>query len=360
MPDDRIVRFGIIGAVGRGGGFVGAIQSHPNARLTAMCDIAEDRLRAAAAEVGVEHTFTDATEMLDSGAVDAVIVGTPMPLHVPQSHSAALERGISVLSEVPAARLHRGVPRAGPLTASRSKAKYMMAENYCYIRSNVLVRELVAGGAVRGALLRRGRVYPRAERSSTRSPSWRRQVADRHQRQHLPDSQPRALIYQWMEQPARGGGLLCTAAGHHYQRPTRATCTRTRTPPSPACRLDGGGLVNLSAWTCSPTARRNMTYYTLQGTDGCYEAPRGLGRPATRYGLMERHEGPHLAQSGRTWPRSSCPRNGSSTRRKRRSKAGHGGGDYMAGGTTSSNGHPRGRRAAHRHPRGDGHDVARA
>jgi predicted dehydrogenase len=283
MPDDRIVRFGIIGAVGRGGGFVGAIQSHPNARLTAMCDIAEDRLRAAAAEVGVEHTFTDATEMLDSGAVDAVIVGTPMPLHVPQS-ILALERDIHVLSEVPA-----GVSveecRELTLTASRSKAKYMMAENYCYMRPNILVREIVRAGLFGELYFAEGE-YIHELKELNEITRWRRRWQTGINGLTYPTHSLGPCL-QWLE-PQRVLSVCCVGSGHHYRDP-RGDLYENEDTVFGLCRLSGGGLVNVRVDMLS-NRPHNMTYYSLQGTDGCYEAPRGLG-DQPKIWLKERSEG---------------------------------------------------------------------
>ena len=54
-----IIRFGIIGAVGRGGGFVGALQAHPSTEITALCDIREEQVKQSAEELGVQHVFID-------------------------------------------------------------------------------------------------------------------------------------------------------------------------------------------------------------------------------------------------------------------------------------------------------------
>lgn len=71
------IRFDIIGAVGRGSGFVRWHQSHAGTELTAMCDITQNRLATLAAEVEVSHTFTDAEAMVGSGGVDVVNCGCP-------------------------------------------------------------------------------------------------------------------------------------------------------------------------------------------------------------------------------------------------------------------------------------------
>ena len=120
------IRFGVIGAAGRGSGFIPTLLAHPATEITALCDIRREEVERHAAELGVEQVFTDASEMLDAGGVDAVVVGTPMPWHAPQA-IAALERDIHVLSEVTAGV---SVEECRDLTraARRSRAVYMMAE----------------------------------------------------------------------------------------------------------------------------------------------------------------------------------------------------------------------------------------
>ncbi len=143
MPRERI-RFGVVGAARRGSGFVGSLMANPAAELAALCDLQEEVIRERSAELGVEHVFTDAESMLDSGKIDAVVVATPMHLHVPQS-IMALERDVHVLSEVTAGvsiEECRDLVRAVRL----SKAKYMMAENALYMKPYVLVTELVRAG----------------------------------------------------------------------------------------------------------------------------------------------------------------------------------------------------------------------
>lgn len=53
----------------------------PGARLVALVDPVPEALAAAAAELGVEATFTDYRSALDFPAVDAVVIATPTALH---------------------------------------------------------------------------------------------------------------------------------------------------------------------------------------------------------------------------------------------------------------------------------------
>jgi hypothetical protein len=82
--------------------------------------------------------------MLTDGGCTAVVIGSPMHLHVAQS-IAALERGVHVLCEVTA-----GVTieecRDLVFAAERSDALFMMAENINYDRTSVLINSIVDAG----------------------------------------------------------------------------------------------------------------------------------------------------------------------------------------------------------------------
>ena len=75
---------------------------------------------------------------------DAVVVSSPMQYHAPQA-IAALQRNIHVLSEVTAA-VSLDECRWLVQASNRSDAVYMMAENYMYMKPNVLVQALVEAG----------------------------------------------------------------------------------------------------------------------------------------------------------------------------------------------------------------------
>jgi predicted dehydrogenase len=139
MP--QVLKVGVVGSAGRGGSFFAPFQSHPGTCLHALCDLNEEGVRRQAGALGVERFYTDCEAMLEDAGLDVLVVGTPMPFHAPQA-ILALERGVHVLSEVPAAvdlEQCRALVAAAKAGARRG-ARYMMAENYCYITTNVLIR----------------------------------------------------------------------------------------------------------------------------------------------------------------------------------------------------------------------------
>lgn len=98
---DRDLRVGIVGACARGTAFKAGCDA-AGVRIIAACDTNTAGLADAARHLGAPHCFTNYVAMLETARPDAVIIAMPMPLHAPQA-IAALDHGIHVLSEVPAA-----------------------------------------------------------------------------------------------------------------------------------------------------------------------------------------------------------------------------------------------------------------
>ncbi len=97
MGMENRINLGIVGACGRGGSFREALAYlREKVRVRAVCDINVAALPQAAQQLGAEEQYTEYEEMLDRSQLDAVLIGTPMPLHVPQA-IAALERNLHVL-----------------------------------------------------------------------------------------------------------------------------------------------------------------------------------------------------------------------------------------------------------------------
>ena len=311
------IRFGVIGAIGRGAGHLRAIEIHRDAKLTALCDLKEEQVTERAKELEV-LAFTSTEKMMDSGEVDAVIVGTPMPLHVPQS-IMALERGIHVLAEVPA-----GVSieecRDLVLAEKKSKGVFMMAENYCYMRPNVVVKAMAHAGLFGELYFGEGE-YTHELKGLNEITKWRRKWQTGINGNTYP-THSLGPVLQWFGNQ-RVISVSCVGTGHHYRDP-RGDQYENEDANFTSCRLSGGGLVNLRLDMISDRPH-NCTYYSLQGTDGCYEATRGLG-DAPKVWIRSHHEekswhpledfyDEYLPEHWKNPPEEAV-------------KAGHGGGDY--------------------------------
>lgn len=138
------IRLAVVGG-GRGRGFGQSLASlKGRMRLTAICDIHAGVRESWQKDFPGIKTFADYETMLDSGEIDAVLISTPMPLHVPQS-IAALQRGIHVASEVTACVT---IPEGRRLISAveKSKATYFFAENYVYSRTHRMIETAVSKG----------------------------------------------------------------------------------------------------------------------------------------------------------------------------------------------------------------------
>lgn len=140
----EMLRFGIVGIGGRPQAFLDAFALSGRAVLAAVCDCNKEAMEKAMAELPEVQQYTDYEEMLEKADLDAVIIGTPMPLHVPQS-LLALERDIHVFSEVTAA-ISLEECRQLADACKKSRATYMLGENCCYMRHCMTVRNMVRAG----------------------------------------------------------------------------------------------------------------------------------------------------------------------------------------------------------------------
>jgi len=95
------VRIGVVGVGGRGIGLLKTALAIPEIQVTAVADVAAERAAAAGQQAGVPG-YTSHVKLMESGNVEAVLIGTPHPFHARIAVDAAA-RGLHVLSEKPLA-----------------------------------------------------------------------------------------------------------------------------------------------------------------------------------------------------------------------------------------------------------------
>ena len=93
------VRFGVVGCGGMGFAHLDYLVKMPSVKVTALCDVIEERA-VKAAELTGGRPFTSHKELLKSGLVDAIIIATPHYYHPPVAIDA-FRRGVHVISEKP-------------------------------------------------------------------------------------------------------------------------------------------------------------------------------------------------------------------------------------------------------------------
>jgi predicted dehydrogenase len=138
---DRVVRVGVLGL--RRGADLARLAQQAGMQVVAVCD-RDDRRREAATVLGAA-AYRDVEPFLGH-AMDAVILVNDFDQHAPAA-IAALDRGLSVLSETAACRtVAEGVALVE--AAERSAGVYMFAENYPYMPLAREMRRRYAAGDI--------------------------------------------------------------------------------------------------------------------------------------------------------------------------------------------------------------------
>ena len=320
MKRSDVIHLGIVGACGRGASFKLACEALRNVRIRAVCDTNAEKLDEARQRLGADEMYVDYDDMLAKSDLDAVIIGTPMHFHVPQA-AAALKRNLHVLSEVPAGVSVEECKRLVQ-TSKNSRGVYMMAENYTYIRTNVMVREMVGRGEFGTPYYGEGE-YLHELKGLNEITTWRRKWQTGINGVTYGTHSLGPLL-QWMPGD-RVVSVSGAGSGHHYKDPrgdeyeNEDTCVLLG-------KMRGGGLVKIRVDMISDRPHA-MTNYQLQGTDGCYESARAHG------------------ETGWVWLRSKCKDANTWLKvddlaeeflpdfwkkaTETAAKAGHGGGDYF-------------------------------
>lgn len=129
------IRLGLVGA-----GAIAQLAHLPvlskirGASLVAICDNDGPKAGALAQRLGVPHIFTDIDELLDSDALDAVVIATPNHLHEPHV-LRALKAKVHVLCERPLSLTTGGVNRI--LTSAAAADRKVVVGNNHRFRSDV-------------------------------------------------------------------------------------------------------------------------------------------------------------------------------------------------------------------------------
>lgn len=314
------LNLGIVGACGRGSSFKAACDAMGDIAVHAVCDINTEELAAAAERLGAKEQYSDYETMLEQSELDAIIIGTPMQFHAPQT-IAALERNLHVLSEVTAA-VSVEECQAIVKAARQSRGLYMMAENYTYMQPNAVVRELVQKGLFGTPYYAEGEYIHELKYMNEHQTPWRRKWQTGIEGVTY-GTHSLGPILQWMPGD-RVTRVCCEAAGSHHKDNTgKPYCQACSTM---LCKTAKGGLIKIRVDMVSDRPH-NCTNYQLQGTDGCYESGRAHGEK-NRVWLRDRCEDVNTWMDLDALSNEFLPDYWKEAMEEAQS-AGHGGGDYF-------------------------------
>lgn len=265
-----MIKIGLVGA--RSYSVAAGIKAMPEeACINAVCDLSSAALDIMKQNAGLDDSqcYRVYEDMLEKADIDAVVISTPMQCHVPQA-ILALQAGKHVMSEVTAAVtmdelwwLIENVEKSGKI--------YMYAENYCYMPDNQLIREMTKAGMFGELYYGEGEyTHDCTELRLYNGKIGWRSYWQMGTRGAFYPTHSLGPIMQCFDND-RIVSIASFSSGNHNPYGLRGDdLTQT------ICQLESGKMVKVRVDTISPRPH-NTTYYQLQGTKGCYEAPRGLG-----------------------------------------------------------------------------------
>ncbi|GGD53196.1 Gfo/Idh/MocA family protein [Paenibacillus nasutitermitis] len=286
------VRLAVVGG-SRGASFDKVLQSLASkVQLVAVCDSNEEVLNRWKADYPHVHAYIDYEKLLEDDQVDAVFLATPMLIHASQA-IRALRAGKHVLSEVIAIhRLEDGDELIE--TVEKTGLTYMMAENYCYTRPNMMVRQMARAGLL-GDLVHLEGGYIHDCRTLTHNPegqlTWRGELIRDYNGNAYP-THSLGPIAQWLGINREDGDdfeelttfVSKNAGGREYfkevfgsEHPGAQDHFLTLGDSSMTLiRTKKGALITLR-FDMQSARPHNMTHYALQGTKGAYMSSRYHG-----------------------------------------------------------------------------------
>jgi predicted dehydrogenase len=325
---------------------------HPSIRafeqrveLTAFCDHSEAARGEWQRTYPGIRTFDSYEALLDADVCDAIALATPMPQHAAQTVQA-MAAGKHVMSEVTAAttidecwQVVEAVQKAGRV--------YMMAENYCYTRANMMVLNMAQQG-VFGAITYAEGGYIHDTRDLALSPDggvrWRGQLRQLNGNTYPTHSA--GPVSQWVGAVHGADDRLVSAATFATRPSALRAYVKERlgsehpnardelwTGPDSATTMveTAKGVLILLRRDASSPRPHNMFHFELQGTRAAFVSARHPKEdPLVWIDGVSSGRSPGHAEWEALWTHSARYEHPRWKRwGEQASQAGHGGGDFF-------------------------------
>lgn len=282
------VKLAIVGGL-RGGAHDKTLETFPGkVVLTAICARTQETVSAWQTKFPGIKGYTSYERLIQEDDCDAVLLATPMDIHAEQAVQA-MRAGKHVLSEVVAATTLEDCWELVE-TAEKTGATYMLAENYCYMRPNMMILNMVRQGVfgeltyAEGAYIHDLRQYVFTEDGR---PTWRtgwhwRDVNGNTYPTHSlgPVAQWLGInrhdrltsTSTWMSKAAGPARYVERAFGKEHPGAERQFYAHGDSATT-LIRTESGALIVLRVDASSPRPH-NMSHYVLQGTTASYLSAR--------------------------------------------------------------------------------------
>lgn len=258
-----------IGVVGLNRGHIHALNAikASNTELVAVCDIDKDKADSRKHDFYPDSVkvYYDHKELCADPEVEAVIMATPIDVHA-ETVIDALNAGKHVISEVIVATTIDDIYRIGE-SIKRSGKTYIMAENYCYIRPLLIVENLIKSGKFGEIYYAESDYLKDFQEYHPNFPNiggWRQKTYF-GRRGHPYITHSIGPLLHIMGEKVKT--VTAMAAGKSFDMVADNTCTLM-------LETEKGHIIRLRSSFVSPRPD-NVTYYSFQGSDGCYQAPQG-------------------------------------------------------------------------------------
>lgn len=315
------IRIGIFG-LSRGKSFIESILAC-NGEIVALCDTDESRIAERKKTLPDAVAYTDFDKFIAHDGLDAVVIANYFHEHASFAIKA-LEKDIHVLSECTSAAT-MGDAVALVRAAEKSKAIYMLAENYPFMKFNQEMRRVYRGGSLGKVLFAEGEYnhplwndWSKGDCLELLCPN------SKHWRYHMPrvyyiTHSLAPLCYITGVMPKR---VTALPVSHPFDKETCLSDLYWRLPDRSAivsCFNDDGSVFRVTGWA-QFGAEGNS--YRICGTLGQIENIRGEdGRIMLRYNDYAVPEG--MSKVNSYLPEWQTNDGGLAD------MAGHGGGDYF-------------------------------
>ena len=140
------IRVGVIGCGYWGPNLVRNFARHPESQVQAVCDARIERANRVGVEFGIPDVLTSASKLIQSAAIDLVVIATPSNTHFALAKEA-IEAGKHILVMKP---LTTRVEQSEELCALADRQGVLVAVDHTFVFSGAVqrMRELVAAGDV--------------------------------------------------------------------------------------------------------------------------------------------------------------------------------------------------------------------
>lgn len=299
----RKIKLAIVGG-NRGGAFNSTLELLADkVELTAICDIDEKKIEEWKQNFPQITGYTLYDDMLQNGDIDAVFIATPVFMHYSQTKKA-LQMGKHVLCEVFAATT---LDEMQDLIRSveESKLVYMMAENYIYMRPNMMILNMMNKGVFGDITYAEGG-YIHDCRSlridEAGVPTWRDKLMK--QRSNNYPTHSLGPIAKWLGLTERDQMKSCTTFVSRRESYQKFVRKRFGNDYESLLKGDISGDSVISIIECESKALivlrtdinslrpHNMVHYQLQGTAAAYLSSRHEAEDGLLWvdGTSEKHE----------------------------------------------------------------------